>query len=305
MRCFRTTSYKLYKNELSKNLKIFVMSDIHFSYAVSDEKLDYILAEIAKENPHYVFLVGDLIDSSEVLIDKCERKRLISWIEKLSSITKLMITLGNHDSYGINPINNEWIRKYDSLFFEEIDKMDNVHVLNNLSYEDEWIYVTGFHASHEYYHPIRGGSERRETLLEELEDSIPSSMPSDKIKFFLFHSPIWLTDKEVSKALEEYDYFISGHMHNGCVPPVLDELWPSDRGLISPSKHLFEHNARNTLIDSTDKLIVSGAVTTFHACSKGMRIFNILFPIYNSIIEFTNHKEYERKKIYVKKEYHK
>lgn len=76
--------------------------------------------------------------------------------------------------------------------------------------------------------------------------------------FFLSHSPIYLTDIEFENELEKFDYYISGHMHNGSVPSGLYELWPYNRGLISPNKEFFPKNERNTLINKEDKLIING-----------------------------------------------
>lgn len=59
-------------------------------------------------------------------------------------------------------------------------------------------------------------------------------------------SPIYLKDTTITNILNEFDYYISSHMHNGCVPPILYELWHSTRGLIAPNKKFFPKNKRNT-----------------------------------------------------------
>ena len=84
-------------------------------------------------------------------------------------------------------------------------------------------------------------------------------------------------------------------MHNGVMPPVLDELINSSRGLISPTKKWAPENSRNTLRTYADKLLVVGALTTFHECIKPFNKLNAFFPSYMALVEFTAKKTYARK----------
>lgn len=127
----------------------------------------------------------------------------------------------------------------------------------------------------------------------------------DKVKLALFHSPVLMENPEVASYFEEFDYTIHGHMHNGCIPPVMYEMFHSTRGLIAPNKKLFPKNERNTLKKKQDKMIVNGPITVFTESQGFMQKFNFLFPTYTSTIEFTNNEEYNTEKVYVKRKYHK
>ena len=75
MRCFHTTRYDLYNKN---NIKIMIMSDIHFSKCVKDKKLNYITKYINKEQPNYILIPGDLIDSNNDIEVLNEKDRLIN-----------------------------------------------------------------------------------------------------------------------------------------------------------------------------------------------------------------------------------
>ena len=77
-------------------------------------------------------------------------------------------------------------------------------------------------------------------------------------------------------------------MHNGCVFPILNELWRSEKGIISPKKEFFSNNSRNTLNNIDDKLLVNGPITTFHGNKKLFSKLNFLFPINVSLMIFNN-----------------
>ena len=125
------------------------------------------------------------------------------------------------------------------------------------------------------------------------------------MKFLLVHSPVYLKDEDVIKNVREYDYFVSGHMHNGCVPPLLYELWNFSYGIISPNKDFFQDNERNTLNKRHDKLIVNGPLTMFQKWSGTMQKFNILYPSYITNVLLTNDDFFNTEKVYKKTKYSK
>ena len=130
-------------------------------------------------------------------------------------------------------------------------------------------------------------------------------IPNDKVKFLLVHSPVYLKDEDVIKHISEYDYYISGHMHNGCVPPLLYEFWNSSYGIIAPNKDFFQDNERNTLNKRDDQLIVNGPLTMFQKCSGYMQKFNILYPSYLTNVLLTNNDSFDTEKVYKKTKYSK
>lgn len=314
MNLAHSTNYKLFNPKIKKDINLSVISDLHFSYMISDKKLNYILNFLIKEQPGYILIDGDLIDSVDMILDPNEKDRLINWLKELSKISKVIISLGSHDFYK-KSYNKKgkilWQYCFKEAFFEEVNNIANVYVLNNTVYKDNDIYVLGYTQSMECYEPYRRKSlfhpvsEDKNQKLLEIKNVINKvgSIPKDRLNVFLSHSPIYLTDIEFENELEKFDYYISGHMHNGCVPPGLYELWPSNRGLISPNKEFFPKNERNTLINKEDKLIVNGPLTTFQECTGKLQILNSMFPYYFSSIDIMNNPIYNNEKVYVKKRY--
>ena len=319
MKAIDLTTYKFYRPHLSKKLKILILSDIHFSPNFPSEKLRTLAAFIKKQSPDYLFLPGDLLDSTDVIEDPKREKTLLKWLENLGKIAPLLISLGNHDFYhrpapGSAEEQNDvsWIPHYPTAFFCQIVALDNVYLLNNQSYEDKNLYVYGYTQSPRYFEfsylpgttiftPTEENYQQmliEVTAMEEKLRSKLKKLPKDKLKFALIHSPVYLADQKIAKKLAGFEYFVSGHMHNGVVPPDLNELWPTTQGLISPTRNLLPKNIRQTIKTNEDNLIVTGAVTTIQECTGPLRHLNAVFPTYLTVLEFSDDKKYARKPYY-------
>lgn len=304
------TTYKLYHPSISDDFKIVGMSDLHFSVKVSDAKMECLYERLLEMNPNYLLIAGDLIDSSA--IEEIEKTRLLRWLEKLSHLCTICISIGNHEFYKYEKYRDTDGKKhkskpyFNSNFFHKISNIPNIYVLNNDSYENDNFYVAGITLPYDYYKatPSYHG-EHKEILMETLksERKLLANLPKDKVKLAMIHSPIYLQDKDVKEELVEFDYLLAGHMHNGCVIPGLYEIWNTSYGLISPHKTPFPKNARNTLKTKEDKLIVNGALVTFQECTKYMQAFNVLFPMYLTELDFTNDKSYNTEVVYKKTRY--
>lgn len=318
MKLFHETSIKFYSDK--SHLKICVLSDLHFSYQVTDEKLDAILEKMSEREPDYILIPGDLIDSCDMLKDQKEENRLINFVKNLAKAAKVIISMGNHDTYRktTKEFQNEtgelWQNEDHPAYIDRLRELDNVVYLNNESYEDKNLYVFGFTQKPAYYnykskkkrvtiiHPAHEDLDELLREFDEIDRKYLINLPKNKLKLAMIHSPVYLDDFRVKAELEEFDYFISGHMHNGVVPPVLSELWPGKRGVVSPTHQLFPKNVRKSIKSADDKAIVAGAITTFHECVGNLSRFNALYPAYFMTLEFTNDTRFKRKP-YVKKKY--
>ena len=315
MRMFHETNYVLYNNMLNDNIKICVISDLHFSNQMSNDKLNIILAKIKEIKPDYLFFCGDMIDSVGEVEKSKEKQRFLLWLKELSNISPFLVSLGSHDFFKYFVLSGKVRGKYFYPdLFNEMESYDNIYVLNNKSYSDNSLFVTGYTQSIDYYHSSNDGKltgvrpkENKELMIKELQELKKNigAIPKDKINFLLVHSPVYLKDNDVTKYINDYNYFISGHMHNGCVPPLLYEIWNSSYGLISPNKHLLQDNERNTLKSKNDKLIVNGPLTMFQKCSGKMQMFNLLYPIYLTNLILTPDNTYNTDKVYKKTKYSK
>ena len=313
MKIFQETTYKLYRKTplfpgQSKSLKIAVISDIHFSRLVKNLKLRAIIKQFEQARPDYIFMPGDLIDTLECVDSLSERERFLSFLKNLtaiSSVHKMIVSLGNHDFYRIPENKKGWHIVRDEEFLKSLREVPNLVLLDDEIYQDDDIYCFGYTQKKSYY--TEDGvnfAENAEAQLEDLTktlETIPEP-PKDKLKFALIHAPTHLQTPDIEFLLQSFDYILSGHMHNGIVPPVLDEFWRNQKGIISPTKKLFSGACRHTLKTYDDKLIVVGPVTTFHAHLGLLEKLNIFYPTYLTYLEISDKKTYARKP-YVKHTY--
>ena len=64
MKCFHLSQYKFYAPNY-KELKFFLISDIHFSPKVTATTLDAIIRQAQTQQPNYILIAGDLVDSRQ------------------------------------------------------------------------------------------------------------------------------------------------------------------------------------------------------------------------------------------------
>lgn len=309
-----TITYKLYHPSVKQKFKVASISDLHFSKYVKDKKLNFLFFTLNKITPDYILIVGDLIDSIETIEKEEERKRLKAFLSKIATLAPVMVAKGNHDftSKGKKKLSNDLLTTKSKKYFKELSCLTNVYVLDNEVYEDSRVYIAGITETLDYYrHKNRSilikEKESKEELIKILKEHKDKlcSLPKDKVCLAMLHSPIYLKEEKIQKELEEFDYILSGHMHNGCVPPILNEIWSSSYGLIAPNKTLFPKNTRNTLKRKEDKLIVNGALVTFQESAKWFQLFNFFFPMESTVLEFMGEKEYNTEKVLKKSKYYK
>ena len=225
------------------------------------------------------------------------------------------IGLGNHDFYRKNPEHKSifsskrhWFPGTNIGYINAVNAIDNVQLLNNEAYEDDKVYIFGFTQAPEYFqfnrdekhsssifHPGNEDLDIMLSDLDSLDQKLINNLPKHKAKIAIIHSPVFLTDSQVAAKLYEFDYFISGHMHNGVIPPIINDFWHSDRGFIAPGKKLFPRNARAKITNPSDKIITLGAVSTIQDSAKPITFMNGLFPINIATLELTKNESLARK----------
>ena len=242
--------------ETKRDITIIHLSDIHFNIDTRMKTLNKIREEIYKNNPDYVVITGDLIDTPAITKNKKKIKQLLMFLTDISNFTKLLISIGNHDVW-----NNS-----DYKFFNNLNQLNNIYVLDNQAYKDDYIYIAGFTLPPRYYYNITG-KESLDTLLETItpHKKILRNLPLNIPKIALIHSPVLIPKKEVLDLFKEYDIILSGHTHNGMVPRFLEKIFPKNRGIIAPNKRIYPSIARGviekTLGTHKITLIISGGVT--------------------------------------------
>ena len=261
----------LSSKKLKKDITFIHIGDIHYNETTSAKKLEYIKYAIEDAHPDYIFITGDLLDKPKITKNKEKIKLLVSWLNSLGNIAKVFISLGNHDI----------ILEEDYKFFNKLNDINNIYVLNNQSYEDENVFISGFTLPTNYYYNIEK-HEDENALLETLQNNfnLVTNLPKKKYKVALIHSPILLSEKKVIEKLKEYDLILSGHMHNGLIPRILDKIIKNNYGLISPDKRFFAKNTRGKIKTKYYTIIITGGITKLSPSStKILSKLNGLYPI--------------------------
>lgn len=280
--------FKITKSYIPSEFKtsIILISDIHYTDRKDIKKLDKLYNILKNIESKYVCIAGDLIDSYNI-----EKKYIIDYLKKLSKIKKVIISLGNHD------IRKKYSSYFDRDFWDVISNIDNVYLLNNKGVLIDNIYFYGFTQSFDYYY--KNSSESLELLLSEIDNN-KVNKTYGKYKVLLMHSPIFIDKKVVREKLSSYDLILSGHMHNGCVPPIIDEIFKNNRGIIAPNKKLFPKNARGSSIVGNYAIVSSGITKLSRSAPRIIRMFNFIFPISIHILEIGNSKVYKNSIKYLK-----
>ncbi len=255
MNRIKVTTNIVYNNNAKKDIIIIHLSDIHFNINTKANDLEKITNLVNKIKPDYIMITGDLIDEPSITKNN-KIKELVSFLSNIAKTTKVMIAIGNHDV----------LSKNDYRFFNKLNDLYNIYVLNNTSYQDEFIYVTGFTLPNEFYYNING-AENKEVLSDFLNShkELINKLPNDKPKILLMHSPITVSQNDILKILHEYDLILSGHTHNGMVPDILNFLFKGNVGIISPYKTFFPEVAKGKIEKDIDNkkmtIIINGAYT--------------------------------------------
>lgn len=309
MKSLYFSHYFFYRSDLPEQ-KILAISDIHFSGPITPNQSRTL--NFAKHtNPDLIVITGDIINNTHVLENDENKKVIREWFAELGKVAPVFVSLGNHDFFreaespvkvGRRKYRYEYVEK--SPLIKCLADIKNIHILDGSASYTEHSFVFGLSLPTDYYDaPSHSGQEKKESLLKSLDEHIENlrNLPPDKAKILLVHSPTFLTDPDIKARLSEFDLVFAGHMHNGMVPPVLQEIWRGRRGVITATKSFFKNqNTRLGLYG--DKLIVLGAV---NATPQKLRIHKVLdafFPANAALVEIS-HKKPDGTKPSVKRRY--
>lgn len=301
MKKFKKIQDIIYIPKTKSDINIIHISDLHYSHLITENTLSRITEKIKELNPDYIVITGDTIDTTKSIDTKNKEKIILNFLKSLASITKTIISLGNHDFYKYQ--NNKIVYEYPKDFWEQVEKLPNIYLLNNKTYKNQEIEFFGYNQPKDYYFSKKRKKETEQPMIKDLYNYKKHLQESSVPKIGLIHSPACLTHSKIIKELQNFDIILSGHMHNGCVFPILDEIWKSDRGIINASKNLFSHNCRGKIIKKYDtkniNLIISGGITTFSEHTpKILHPFDKIFAHHINQIIITNNKEKVEKRTY-------
>ena len=289
-----------YNKNVKQDIKIASVGDIHISKKVSQKDINNIFESLSRESPDYICLLGDLIDSPMELTKEKSIENLNNLIKSCSGIAPTMIILGNHDYERIPDLSDK------SSFWSETNNLSDVYVLIDGVYSDNKIIIGGCIQKEEVYN--NKNNKHRDDSTAFYKDllkhtNLYTELRQDLPKIFLNHSPESINDCRVKELLSIYDIIITGHYHNGCVPAMLENIYPKNAGIITPKLKLFPKQARGVVeLESGTYLIYNGGWTKLSDSSP--TILHPLDKICNRQIDITtltSNEEYKKEKIKTKK----
>ena len=260
---------KYYKiNKLNK--KICLFADIHYNFGYDLKRFDLIIENIKSNNPDYICIPGDIVDSVDI-IDDNKIEYLTKFIKDISLLCPVIIAKGNHDE--TKYVDNKHNYLNSDKYFNKLNSIDNVYYLDNSHITLDNINFYGIRLSYEYYN--NKNHEDNEKFINEL-DQLNINTKDNNI--LLCHTPVnVLTNLTINKSknISKFDIVLSGHMHNGLVFNFLDGK--GNRGFVGPFYRLFPKYARGLSYKNSINLIVTGGIITFslHAPKILYKINNI------------------------------
>lgn len=283
----KETKIEIHSHKVTKKMRILVFSDIHYSGEKDIKKLDYLYEKVKKYEVDYICIPGDIIDAPDI---KCDY--LVKWLTKLGGISPVILSLGNHD---IRIKKDQCESYYDNDFWDKISNIDNIFLLNNNCKSYKEVYFYGFTQSFNYYYKYM--NENKDLMKKEIEEYGVCDRIPNKFSILLMHSPICIEEEKIREKLNNYDLILCGHMHNGVVPPIIDELFDNNVGLISPNKRLFPKIARGIIKNKNITVISSGITKISASAGKVLKWLNVFFPMGINYIEISNKNPQYKKTI--------
>jgi len=259
---------KVYNINSYLNKNIVLISDIHYSNKKDIKRLNHVLNNIKNIKPDFICIPGDLIDKSQIE----DEEDFIKWLKKLSSISKIIISIGNHEFY-INK--KRKIYGLNKSFFNKISNINNIYLLDNKNIVIDNINFIGFTQPIECYENSKSFSKYIKCI----------KTYKKYYNVLLCHSPENICDNNILNKLN-VDLILCGHMHGGVVPLFLRKIF-KNRGLISPGMGLFPKNVYGNIKIRDANIIITSGIRILP-----YRILNNIFNIEVVNINLTFNKKY-------------
>lgn len=244
----------MYRQEMRWNLpgrrrKILAFSDLHFCDKIVGRRAELTLAILKRicqeEKIDYVFFLGDLINSLDVLRDTVLRVKLKNFLEELAMVASVIMVTGNHDMsyYTAGATKGKMVPEQWYRWVQMLKQNERIHVLDTAFGIDEAVFDDGVMrvlglSLPEVCYPtvVEEGQSSAEAFRKYAERMLPelTKVPGREY-YLLLHNPQFLLQMKLDKRVA----VLAGHMHNGLVPPVLDEMtWFTSRGLVAPGYYV-------------------------------------------------------------------
>ncbi len=265
--------YKKYEIKTDKDVNITIahIADIHFAKNYKLKRLEIVKNRIKEIKPNYICITGDLIDTYNITKEPFFQK-FEQWLEELAKISKIIISIGNHEY--IEKVDNKYVEQKNIDWLKKLQR-ENIIVLDNDIYSEGNITFIGFNPDHQYYANHEKAIIKKDNL--KLYKLIAKTKANYNV--LLLHTPFFIFEKENYKKIKEFDKLnlvLCGHTHGGMMASFI----PGTFGIISPSKKLFPKNVRGMAMINNTKVIITSGITKLSKKSK----LTYLTDIYSSNI---------------------
>ena len=212
------------KLSFGSKIKAVVIADLH-SYTKDKEHTKRLAEEIIKQEPDFIFIAGDIFNGGKPWEQDESLVGLREFIDIISSVAPVFITMGNHDIIGMNEANEEKrlgnFKQLEDVRPGEVYPLYNDCVIVNgmeiMGFVPEFDIIAGLQTQ---LHGIA-----HDQFMEAYEEKGAKFKSDSKtLKTYLGHNPHLIAASENGIGLESLkvcDFFITGHLHDG-YKPVLE-----------------------------------------------------------------------------------
>jgi len=254
--------------------RIALLADIHYSKNYNNTLFDEIISNLKSNNPDYICISGDVVDSADVLLDESLGKNLKKFIISLSLIAPVIIVKGNHDETFFD--NKKEVYLSSDVWFSNLNNLKNVYYLDNKNLIKDNISFFGINLDFDFYY--NKNHEDFNFFIKEIDSKL-KEIDTQKYNILLCHTPSSILNKEVlkkSKNINKFDLVLSGHMHNGLVFDLFDKI--GNRGIVGPYYKFLPKFSRGHISLKKINLIITGGIIKFaYSSPKIFNKFNFLF----------------------------
>ena len=260
------------------NMRIALLTDLHY-YSYKDiKKFNKITDSLKDEKVDLICIVGDFIDQGLIKDLDC----FISWLKNLSTISKVIISIGGHDIVKKKKTKEYY---YNEELYSKIKKIKNVVLLDNEDLVIDNVRFIGLTLPLDYYYKYRESLIYFKKYVNNNFDTY-----SDKYNILLCHTPIPLTKLKTYddiKLLNNIQLVLSGHTHGGIVPKFLRGIMKG-RGIFSPHHGgMFRKNSYGLVHRNKTDIVISTGITKASHCNP----FRFMDGFFDREITFVNIKK--------------
>lgn len=254
--------------KIPRDMKLLIISDIHASKEIGWENLAAVKDMVNMDDINQIVIPGDIVNDVTTLRDQEFKEMLKTNLTNITQGKPTVVSYGNHDLMTKNR-NGFWAPGKKELLKETLEELPHFHLVR----AGKKINIDGLNYSacspnFSYYENSQKSKKDREST-EDYTQIFYSNYKDDlfdaaEFNIFLTHEPqsiIKLSEEKGACIQPNTDMVVSGHMHNGLLPNLLQKF-ARNHGIISPQMQLFPKYAQgiNEVEDTT--FIINGPINT-------------------------------------------